>query len=65
MSEEAKAKELEKARERMEKVASEKSHAEAEFYNIAQKHKMREGGKIGLVRNTSLIICRLKLGCKC
>ena len=45
MSEEAKAKELEKARERMEKVASEKSHAEAEFYNIAQKHKMRERRK--------------------
>jgi uncharacterized damage-inducible protein DinB len=45
MSEEAKAKELEKAREIMEKVSSKKSHAQEDFDKIAHKHKMRERRK--------------------
>ena len=45
MSEEAKAKELEKARARMGKVLSKKSHAQAEFDKIAKKHNMRERRK--------------------
>ena len=45
MSEEAKAKELEKARERMEKVSSNKSHAQEDFDKIAHKHRMRERRK--------------------
>ena len=52
MIEEDKAKELEKARKRMEKARAKKSLAETEFEKIDIKHTMREKRKPDLEKNT-------------